>query len=187
MHKSKKDIIDEALKEELKEESTEEKDSEEKSEEEKLKDEIASLKDQYLRKLAEFENYKRRTENDLMNFFKYANEGLIKELIPVLDDFDRVEKSFEESHDLEALKKGFEIVDEKFRKAMEKQGVKEIPEQKKFDVHFHEAIMQTPKDDVEPDTILETSEKGYMYKDKIIRHAKVVVSAKPERGENGKA
>jgi len=140
-----------------------------------------SLKEQLLRKAAEFENYKRRTENEISTLFKYANEGLILELLPVLDDFERVNNSFNEKHDAETFKKGIELVYDKFNKILQKQGIKEIESKgKPFDVNLHEAIMQTPNDELEPNTIIDVAEKGYNLKDKVLRHAKVVVSKKSE-------
>ncbi len=140
-----------------------------------------ALKDQLLRKAAEFENYKRRTENDISNLYKFANESLITDLLPALEDFSRVMKLWDEKHDAEAFHKGVELVYEKFRKTLEKQGLKEIDSMgKPFDVNLHDAIMQMEKSEADPDTILDVVEKGYKLKDKVIRHSKVVVSKKPE-------
>jgi molecular chaperone GrpE len=149
-----------------------------------LEEQISKWKDQYLRKAAEFDNYKKRSEAEKSEFYTYASERIISELLPVLDDFERTMESFEKSHDKDALKKGIDLVYEKFKNVLHKLGLKEIESDgKKFDVHLHEAIMQQPDDDAEADTILNTIEKGYFLKDKILRHAKVVVSSK--RGENG--
>jgi molecular chaperone GrpE len=138
-------------------------------------------KDQFLRKAAEFENYKRRTDNEVSNVYRFANEGLILELLPVLDDFERIKKSWDEKHDIDSLKKGIDIVYDKFKKVLEKQGVKEIDAIGKiFDVNLHEAIMQMPEPDIRPDTITNVVENGYWLKDKVLRHAKVIVSSKPE-------
>ncbi len=146
-----------------------------------LEQQITQLKDQYLRTAAEFENYKRRTDAERSDFFAYAGERLITELLPVVDDFNRTMVSFEKSHDNEALKKGIDLVYDKFKTALKKQGLKEMDSDgKKFDVKFHEAIMQQPDEEKEPETILNTVEKGYFLKDKVLRHAKVVVSSKPE-------
>jgi molecular chaperone GrpE len=142
---------------------------------------LAELKDQYLRKSAEFENYKKRTEAEKADYFAYANEKLIGDLLPVLDDFERALKSFNEKHDAESLKKGVELINDRFRKILEKRGLKEMNTSgKDFDVHLHEALMQQPSDKIAPNKIIDTVEKGYHLKDKVLRHAKVVVSAKPE-------
>ena len=155
-----------------------------KSESKKLK-ELQSLndalKDQLLRKAAEFENYKRRTENEISNIYKFAAENLIGDLLPSLEDFSRVMKLWDEKHDAEAFHKGVELVYGKFRKLLEKQGLKEIESiGKPFDVNLHDAIMQMENSEAEPDTVLDEVEKGYTLKDKVIRHSKVVVSKKPE-------
>ena len=147
-------------------------------EEEKLQSQIISLRDRLLRKAAEFENYKKRTDNELSNYFKYANESLILELLPVLDDFDRLFNAFNEKHDIDTFKKGVELTYEKLIGILKKQGLKEMETNgKKFDFNLHDALLQVPDSSREPDTILETAEKGYFLKDKVLRHAKVLVSA----------
>lgn len=146
-----------------------------------LEAKLSAMQDQYLRKAAEFDNYKRRTDAEKMEFFAYASERLMGELLPVLDDFDRTMDSFNKNHDSEALKKGIDIVYDKFRAVLAKQGLKIMDSNgKPFDVNLHEAILQQPSADAEPDTVLDTVEKGYFIKDKVLRHAKVIVSAKPE-------
>ncbi len=146
-----------------------------------LEAKLSAMNDQYLRKAAEFDNYKRRTDAEKAEFFAYASERLMGELLPVLDDFDRTMDSFDKSHDSEALKKGIDIVYDKFRAVLAKQGLKIMDSNgKPFDVNLHEAILQQPSADAEPDTVLDTVEKGYFMKDKVLRHAKVIVSAKPE-------
>lgn len=168
------------------------KDSEEKQEEEAkggLEEELenskienAKLKDTLLRKAAEFENYKRRTETETSNYIKYASESLIKELLPVYDDLGRSVESIKkgETKDFETLKKGVEMIYDKFKKVLEAEGLKEINSAgKPFDVDVNSALMQIPKADVEPNTVLEVVEKGYYLKDKVIRHEKVLVSSEP--------
>lgn len=121
---------------------------------------------------------KKRTDSERAEFFAYAGEKVLTDLLPVLDDFDRTMGSFEKSHDKDALKKGIDLVYEKFRSVLEKQGLKIMESDgKKFDVNLHEAIMQQPDETKEPETILNTVEKGYFLKDKVLRHAKVVVSS----------
>lgn len=146
-----------------------------------LEAKLSEMQDQYLRKAAEFDNYKRRTDAEKAEFFAYASERLMGELLPVLDDFDRTMDSFDKNHDPEALKKGIDIVYDKFRAVLAKQGLKLMDSNgKPFDVNLHEAILQQPSADAEPDSVLDTVEKGYFMKDKVLRHAKVIVSAKPE-------
>ena len=149
-----------------------------------LKKELEKTKDLLLRKAAEFENYRRRTENDLSNYIKYASETIIKKLLPVLDDFTRSIESIEkgETSDFETLKEGFLIIYDKFHSVLESEGLKEIEvEGKQFDVDLCDALMTEKRGDVPPHTVVKVVEKGYYLKDKVIRHAKVLVSAEPDK------
>jgi len=163
---------------------------------------VSQLKDQLLRKAAEFENYKKRIENDNLSFVRFANESLITRLIPVLDDFERLMKSLqprsaEDRNEAppyrdeanESTRKGFELIYNKFRKILEANSVKHFDVVgQPFDPGLHDALMQVAREDVPPHTVLEEIEKGYMMNDKVIRHAKVIVSAEPalvDRSENG--
>ncbi len=144
---------------------------------EQLEKEVADLKDRLLRKAAEFENYKRRTENDQLNLLKYAAESLILKLLPIVDDFERSLEHIETAEDIDSLKQGIRLIYDKFMKILDDQGVKKIEAVgQPFSVEFHEALMQRKSDDVPPHTVLDEIEKGYMYKDRVIRHAKVIVS-----------
>jgi molecular chaperone GrpE len=142
-----------------------------------LEKEVAELKDRFLRKAAEFENYKRRNENDQLNLIKYAAESFIIKLLPVIDDFERSLEHIDTAKSNEGLKEGIKLVYDKLMKVLDDQGVKKIDSVgKPFDVHYHEALLQRKDDKVEPHTVLEEVEKGYLYKDRVIRHSKVIVS-----------
>lgn len=143
---------------------------------EELQIEISDLKDQLLRKIAEFENYKRRTDADQTNFVKYAGEAVISKLLPVYDDLRRsLEHSNSENSD--SLKKGIELVYDKFTRTLKELGVEKIDAKgKAFDFNLHEALMQKEVEGIPPHTVVDEIEPGYMYKDKVIRHAKVIVS-----------
>ena len=142
-----------------------------------LENEIEELKDKVLRKSAEFENYKRRTENDQLNLLLYAAESFISKLLPIIDDFERSIKHLESAEDIDPLKEGMTLIYDKFIKLLEDQGVKKFESKgKPFDVNYHEAVMQQKAENVPPHTVLEEIESGYLYKDKVIRHAKVIVS-----------
>lgn len=148
-----------------------------------LKIQVEEFKDSLLRKAAEFENYKRRTEIEFSNYFKYASEKLMRELLPVYDDLNRAIDSIKkgETKDFEILKKGIISVNDKFTKILHKEGLKEIDcLNKEFDVDTCDALLQVPKEDVEPHTVIEVVEKGYFFKDKVLKHAKVIVSSEPE-------
>lgn len=143
---------------------------------EALASENEQLRDQLLRKVAEFENYKRRTENESANFVKYAGEVVITKLLPVYDDLTR-SLEHADSKNSESLKKGIELVYEKFSRILKEIGVERIEAKgKEFDVDYHEALMQREAEGVPPHTVIEEIEPGYMYKDKVIRHSKVIVS-----------
>ena len=145
-----------------------------------LEKQSAQLRDQLLRKAAEFDNYKRRTENDFASLTKFAAENIITQLVPVLDDFNRSLKSIKEKAENDSLYKGIELIYAKFLKVLEAQGLKTMDVVgKEFNVDVHDALMQMPRADVPPHTVLEEVEKGYLLFDKVIRHAKVVVSAAP--------
>ncbi len=141
----------------------------------------AQYKDQLLRKAAEFDNYRRRTETELLNFTKFASENVITQLLPILDDLSRSLKSGKEKLENDPFYKGVELIFNKFLKILEAQGLKAMETVgKEFNVDFHDALMQLPKADVPPHTIIEEVEKGYLLFDKVIRHAKVIVSSPAE-------
>ena len=174
------EIDDEDVKQQVETSEIEDEDSESEKDPEKLKElelEVSELKDKLLRKAAEFENYKRRTENDQLSLLTYAAESFIKKLLPVVDDFERSLEHINDAQDIDAIKNGLKLIYEKFMKVLEEQGVKKIEAVGKvFDVDFHEALLQRADDSVEPNTVLEEIEKGFKYKDKVIRHSKVIVS-----------
>jgi len=146
-----------------------------------LETQIEKLKEQLLRKAAEFENYKRRSEETISSLAKTANEGLILELLSVIDDFDRSLKAGKEHPDWESFYEGVSLVRNKLMKVLQGRGLKPIESVgKPFDLEYHHAMMQVPRDDVEPDTVVEELEKGYMMNEKVLRHAKVIVSKAPE-------
>ena len=142
-----------------------------------------TYKDLMYRKAAEFENYKKRAENEVASVVKFANESLIGDLLPVLDDFERSLKAAKASKEFESLYKGIELIYQKLTKELEKRGVKSFETVgKEFNVDFHDALLQMPREDVAPHTVLEEIEKGYTLHDKILRHAKVIVSTSPADG-----
>ena len=144
---------------------------------EKLKTENAELKDTLLRKVAEFENYKRRTDNEQANLLKYTGEHIIISLLPVIDDFERSLKHIKDAKDINTVYDGLKIVFDKLIKTLNEQGISKIEAVgKEFDVDYHEAIMQRKEEGAKPHTVLEEIETGYLYKDRVIRHSKVIVS-----------
>lgn len=144
---------------------------------EELELELAAEKDRRLRTLAEFENFRRRSRSDLQLLTQNATERLVLQLLPVLDDFDRMNLQNSEKMELEALQKGTDLIRRKLQDKLASFDLEPIiSEGEKFDVNLHEAISEIEVDNVEPGTILIEAEKGYKLKDKVIRHAKVIVS-----------
>ena len=168
------------MEEELNEETTEEvekKDLEQNSSnevEEKLNSEIEELKNQLLRLQADFVNYKNRTEREKSNSIILANEGLILKLLPVLDNFNR---AFTHVNIEDEAIKGFVMIKEQFESILKTEMVEEIESDGAvFDPKLHNAVMTESKDGVESGIVLETFEKGYKIKDKVIRPSMVKVS-----------
>lgn len=142
-----------------------------------LETQVKELEDKFLRKVAEFENYKRRAENDQFNLITYGAESFIVKLLPVIDDFERSLQHIDTASDSESIKKGIKMVYEKVLKVLDEQGVKKMESVgKPFNVDYHDALMQRKNEKVEPHTVLEEIEPGYIYREKVIRHAKVIVS-----------
>ncbi|NWF49268.1 MAG: nucleotide exchange factor GrpE [Ignavibacteriaceae bacterium] len=142
-----------------------------------LENEIAELKDKFLRKAAEFENYKRRVENEQLNLIKYAAENFITRLLPVIDDFERSLQHVGSAKDINSVTEGVKLIYDKLMKLLDEQGVKKIEAiGKPFDVEYHEALMQRKAEGILPNTVLDEIQSGYIYKDRVIRHSKVIVS-----------
>ncbi|AQX05421.1 molecular chaperone GrpE [Elizabethkingia meningoseptica] len=142
-------------------------------------DQLAEEKDRYIRLYAEFENYKKRTTKEKMDFFKYANQDLMVSMLAVLDDFERAIKEISKNGSAEDLK-GVELIYQKFKNKLVEKGLAPIEVQSgdSFDVDKHEAITQipAPSEDLKG-KIVDVIETGYMLHDKVIRFAKVVVGA----------
>ena len=142
---------------------------------EKAEEEIAQLKDQYLRARAEFENYRKRTIKEKAELILNGGEKTITAILPVLDDFERA--LADQTEDPEAIKQGMELIYHKFIKTLEGLGVKKIEtEEKPFDVDYHEAIAMVPgMGDDKKGMVIDCVQTGYTLNDKVIRHAKVAV------------
>lgn len=158
------------------------KETEKKAEEEKQEDplekankEIADLKDKYLRTLAEFDNYKKRTLKEKAELILNGSEKTVKAVLPVLDDFERALQ--DKSKDPKAIKEGVQMIFNKFVKALQSLGVKKIDtEDKDFDTDFHEAVAMVPgMGDEKKGKVIDCVQTGYTLNDKVIRHAKVAV------------
>jgi len=140
--------------------------------------EIGELKDKYLRLYAEFENFRRRTSKERIELISTANAGLLKSLLPILDDFERARAAFEgQGPEVDAFREGVELIYTKFLRTLENEGLKPMEAQGEiFNADFHESVAQFPApDETQKGKIIDVLEKGYYLNDKVIRYAKVVV------------
>ena len=152
-------------------------DEEEKDPMEKLQEELAELKDQYLRKVAEFENYRKRTLKEKTELILNGAEKAVDAILPVVDDMERAMANAEKTDDVDALKEGMDLIFKKLMKTLEGLGVKKIEtDNKDFDTDFHEAVAMVPgMGDDKKGKVIDCVQTGYTLNDKVIRHAKVAV------------
>ena len=151
--------------------------TEEPTPEELLKQEVALANDKYLRLYAEFDNFRRRTTKERQELLQTAGLDVIVSLLPVLDDFDRAARHLENTTDVNAVKEGVGLIQQKLKNILGQKGLKEMQSiGTAFDPELHEAItnIPSPTDDMKGKVIDEV-EKGYYLNDKVARHAKVVV------------
>jgi molecular chaperone GrpE len=144
---------------------------------EKLKAELEDARDKFIRKVAEFDNFKRRSAKERIELIQTAGKEVITDLLNVLDDCDRAQKQLETSTDAAAIKEGVMLVFNKLRNTLQSKGVKAMETiQQEFNPDLHEAITEipAPTDNLKGKVVDEVV-KGYYLNDKIIRHAKVVV------------
>jgi molecular chaperone GrpE len=147
------------------------------SEADQLKQQLIEAEDKYLRLYAEFDNFRRRTDNEKSELCKTASKSLIESILPILDSFCHSEGSFDkETTSIDDLKKGFSLIHKQLEDALKKHGVeKMVTVGKVFDPYCHEAVMQKESD--QPSlTILEELQVGYLLHDKVLRPAIVVVA-----------
>lgn len=151
-----------------------------------LKKEKNEIYDRLLRKHADFENYRKRTEKDKREFQIYAVAELISELIPILDNFERALAHPEEQPGSD-YRKGVELIYRQLRDVLEKRGLRQIDTTgEKFDPNFHEAISREERNDLPENTILGELQKGYFFRDKLLRPAMVTVSFRSAQPEESK-
>lgn len=137
----------------------------------------AELNNKYLRLHAEFDNFRKRTNKEKIDLINSASEGVLKDLIPTLDDFERAIKNNETSNDIDGVKEGFHLIYNKLKHNLETKGLKPMDaDGQDFDVEKHEAIANIPAPSKkQKGKVIEAVEKGYYLNDKVIRFAKVVV------------
>lgn len=146
---------------------------------EELESKIKELEDRNLRQSAEFANYKRRREEETSRMLKYSNEEIVKELLPIIDNFERAIGMDDDNLEDEVSKflSGFKMIYCNFNSVLEHHGVTEIEAlNKEFDPNIHQAVMTEARDGVNPGIVIEVLQKGYRLKDKVIRPSMVKVS-----------
>ena len=175
--------MEENKNEEIKEEKKAEEPKEHKKEHKKdkkleeLQNEINTLKDKNMRIAAEMDNTLRRKDEETNRLLKYSNESLITELLPVIDNFERALNVDAKTTDIESYQKGMTMIYNSLKNILEKFEVKEIEAiDKEFDPSYHQAVMQEEKEGTKENIVIEVLQKGYTYKDKVIRPAMVKVS-----------
>ena len=147
------------------------------SKEEQLEIQLAEANDKYARLFAEFDNYKKRTSKERVELIQNAGQGVIKNLLPIIDDFDRALNAMATAQEIQSVKEGVELVNNKFRKILENEGLKEMEVLGQvFDADFQEAItaIPSPSEDMK-NKVIDVVEKGYYLNEKVIRFAKVVI------------
>ena len=133
--------------------------------------------ERYMRLMAEFQNYKKRAAKEKTDTLQYANEKIVAELLPVIDNFERALAT--ETDDLEGYAKGMQLIFEQFRKALENAGLEEIKaEDEVFDPNIHNAVMAENVEDKEDGVITKVLQKGYKLRDKVVRPSMVAVNKK---------
>lgn len=144
----------------------------------KLKEDFDKLNNQYLRLAADFDNYRKRQEQEREALLKFGTENALKKLLEVLDNFERGEKSLESVEDCQKVKDSFNLVHKQTVDVLSKLGLEEIKaEGEEFDPNFHEAVMQTPTSEHPENTVVNVMQKGYKAGDKVLRPALVNVAS----------
>jgi molecular chaperone GrpE len=149
------------------------------SEVDKLKAEVATLNDKYVRLYAEFDNVKRRTALERRELLQTAGKDVIVSLLNVIDDFERAAKAMETATDVKSVKEGIDLVHHKFKNILVQKGLKEMESiGQVFNADIHEAITSIPSPTADlKGKVIDEVEKGYTLNDKVIRFAKVIVGA----------
>lgn len=153
---------------------------------EQLSAERDELKDRLLRLAAETDNYKKRSEREKADFLKRANETILKDLLPVMDNLERaLEHAVEEGGPEAAIVKGLELTSQELWKVLERHGVERVDALgKPFDPELHEAMMQQEDPDVEDNTVIGVLQKGYLFHGRLLRPSMVIVSKRPAGRED---
>jgi molecular chaperone GrpE len=170
--------LNEQVNEEVKEETPETEAAQESGEDETevLKARIAELEDKNLRMMAEFDNYRRRTNKEKLDIMATAGERIFTEMLPLVDDFERASEAMSKTDDIEAVREGIRLIQQKFISFLDKQDVHAIEtEGADFNTDEHEAVTTFAAGEENKGKVIDCTQKGYKLGDKVIRFAKVVV------------
>lgn len=149
-----------------------------------LEAELAMAQDRTLRCAAELENFKKRVARETTEERRYASMPLMRDILPALDNIGRAIESVEQGHDPSHLLEGVKLVNEQLKSVLAKYDCVEIETlNRPFDPHFHEAILQQPSNEVEPNTVLNVTQIGYRLHDRVVRPSSVIVSKSEDRGQ----
>ncbi|MEZ5051319.1 MAG: nucleotide exchange factor GrpE [Chitinophagales bacterium] len=141
-----------------------------------LVNELEQQKEKFIRLLAEFENYKRRTARERLDIIKTAGQDIMADLLPVLDDVDRASEIIDKAQDVEAIRQGLVLISEKLKNMVAQKGLQPMEVKgQDFDAETMEAVTEIPAGDDMKGKVVDVIEKGYTLNEKIIRYAKVVV------------
>ena len=152
-------------------------DEEVKDDDNKLQEEYDRLNQQYIRLAADFDNYRKRQEQERENLLKFRAESALKKKLEILDNFERGEKALENVEDCKQVKDSFNLIHKQVVETLQKLGMEEIDaDGKEFDPNFHDAVMQTPTSEHPEHTIINVLQKGYKMGDKVLRPALVNVA-----------
>ena len=143
---------------------------------EELEARIADLEDKNLRMMAEFDNYRRRTNKEKLELMATAGERIFKEMLPLVDDFERAAEAMEKTDDIDAVREGIKLIQQKFISFLDKEDVHAIEtEGVDFNTDEHEAVTTFAAGEEQKGKVIDCTQKGYKLGDKVIRFAKVVV------------
>ena len=154
--------------------------SSEKSNEKNIQNEFDQLKDRHIRLKAEFENFRKRKNKEISSLLQYDGEGIIKEILPIIDDIDRMVDSADKTNNNEkSFMEGIDILRTKIDRFLDNKNIEVFGEEGEYlDPELHDAMLIQKDHKKEDNVVLSVFEKGYRYHDKVIRHAKVIVNKK---------
>ncbi|GEM_PF-1346888 len=142
-------------------------------------EEMRLLKEEKLRLYADFENFRRRKEEEVVNSRKYASEEILKQLLLIFDNFERAMETSKSSRNFDSLMEGVQLIHRQMKELIEKEGITEIAaEGSPFDPSLHQAVMKVDNDELPDETVVDVLQKGYRLKDRVIRPSMVKVSRK---------